>query len=51
MVVEADNIVRSGQPQLRARGVISRSSHIGKAPTRQLHSIPIAVSRSGHTNE
>ena len=44
--------VRDGEPYLHAWGVFRityYSCAYGKAPTRQLHSIPIAISESGHT--
>ena len=42
-----------GEPQLPLRGVILRGVCLvyGKAPARQLHGIPIAVSGSGHTRK
>ena len=44
--------MRSLEPHLRARGVISRSVHVyGKTSTRQLHGISITVSGRGHTKD
>ena len=48
------SLVRGGESCLRARGTIvscTRKRLYGKAPTRQLHSIPIAVSGSGNTRK
>ena len=42
---------RGGEPLLRTRGNIAPRSVYGQAPTRQLHSTPIAVSGSGHAGE
>ena len=42
---------RGGEPLLRTRGMIGSRSVYGKAPMRQLHSEPIAVSGSGHTEK
>ena len=41
--------MRGGELLLRTRGIILSRSAYGKAPTRQLHSTPIAVSGSGPT--
>ena len=40
--------MRGGEPLLRTGGMFGSGSAYGKAPTRVLHSIPIAVSGSGH---
>ena len=47
------SFVQGGEPLLRTRGTIgSRSSDVyGKAPKRELHSNPIAISESGHTEQ
>ena len=45
------SFVRGGEPLLRTRGMIGSPSVYGKAPTRQLHSVPIAGSGSGHTGK
>ena len=43
--------VRGGEPLLRTRGMVGSRSVYGKAPMRQLHSNPIAVSGSVHSGK
>ena len=43
--------VRGGEPLLRTRGMIGSRSVCGKAPMRQLHGNPMAVSGSGHSGK
>ena len=45
------SFARGREPSFRTRGMIGSRSVYGKAPMRQLHSEPIAVSGSGHTEK
>lgn len=56
MVLEVDRIVRVGELCLRTRRmIVSRTGSVYlsyvEAPTRQLHSMPIGVSRNRHTGK
>ena len=42
---------QGGEPLLRTRGMIGSSIVYGKAPMRQVHGNPIAVSGRGHTGK
>ena len=44
--VRGRSFVRGGEPLLRTRGMVGLRNVYGEAPMRQLHSHPIAVSRS-----
>ena len=46
-----DILPDSGEPLLRTRGMIGSCSVFSKAPKRQLHSNPIAVSGSAHVGK
>ena len=51
MAVKLKSFVRGGEPLLRTRGMIGSRSAYGKAPMKQLHGNPLAVSAFGHTGK